>query len=180
MANPASVRSDLVHASLALKATRGLKLATLFGPEHGIWANAQDLVEVSDSRDPRTGLPVHSLYGRTRVPTPGMLAGLDAVVVDLQDVGSRYYTFVYTMLHVLEACAREGRKVVILDRPNPLGRRGRGRQPAGARVRLLRGPAPPARAPRPHHRRAGPALPRGARARTWRWRSCACGAGSGR
>ena len=121
MANPASVRSDLVHASLALLATRGLKLTALFGPEHGIWANAQDLVEVSDSRDPRTGLPVHSLYGRTRVPSPSSLSGLDAVVVDLQDVGARYYTFVYTMLHVLEACAREGKKVVVLDRPNPLG-----------------------------------------------------------
>ena len=121
VANPASVRCDLVHASLARKATRGLKLVALFGPEHGIWANAQDLVEVSDSRDPRTDLPVHSLYGRTRVPSAGSLSGLDVVVVDLQDVGSRYYTFVYTMLHVLEACAREGKKVVVLDRPNPLG-----------------------------------------------------------
>ena len=74
VANPASVRCDLVHASVALQATRGLKLAALFGPEHGIWANAQDLVEVSDSRDPRTGLPVHSLYGRTRTPSPGSLS----------------------------------------------------------------------------------------------------------
>jgi uncharacterized protein YbbC (DUF1343 family) len=124
VANPASVTADLLHASLALKAARGLKLVALFGPEHGIWANAQDLVEVDDSRDPRTGLAVHSLYGRTRVPTAGMLAGLDAMVVDLQDVGSRYYTYVYTMLHVLEACAHEGRRVVILDRPNPLGGEG--------------------------------------------------------
>ena len=121
VANPASVTSDFVHASQALKATRGVKLVTLFGPEHGIWANAQDLVEVDDTRDPRTGLSVHSLYGRTRVPTAGMLAGLDAVLVDLQDVGSRYYTYVYTMLYVMEACAREGRKVIVLDRPNPLG-----------------------------------------------------------
>lgn len=121
MANPASATSDLRHATVALKGTRGLKLVTLFGPEHGIWANAQDLVEVDDTRDPRTGLAVHSLYGRTRVPSSAMLAGLDAVVIDLQDVGSRYYTYVYTMLYVLEACAREGRKVVILDRPNPLG-----------------------------------------------------------
>jgi uncharacterized protein YbbC (DUF1343 family) len=121
VANPASVTSDYRHATVALKGTRGVKLVTLFGPEHGIWANAQDLVEVDDTRDPRTGLAVHSLYGRTRVPTSGMLAGLDAVVIDLQDVGSRYYTYVYTMLYVLEACAREGRKVVILDRPNPLG-----------------------------------------------------------
>jgi len=121
VANPASVTSDLVHASIALSGLRGVKLRALFGPEHGIWANAQDLVEVDDSRDARTGLPVHSLYGRSRIPTPAMLSGLDAVVVDLQDVGSRYYTFIYTMLYVLEACARDGRKVVILDRPNPLG-----------------------------------------------------------
>ena len=121
LANPASVASDLTHASLALRGVKSLKLRGLFGPEHGIWANAQDLVEVDDSRDPRTGLPVHSLYGRTRVPTQTMLSGLEAVVVDLQDVGSRYYTFIYTMLYVLEACARDGRKVVILDRPNPLG-----------------------------------------------------------
>jgi uncharacterized protein YbbC (DUF1343 family) len=121
LANPASVTGDLLHASLALKSTRGARLVALFGPEHGIWANAQDLVEVDDSRDPRTGLAVHSLYGRTRVPTAGMLSGLDAVLVDLQDVGSRYYTYVYTMLHLMEACGREGRKVVVLDRPNPLG-----------------------------------------------------------
>ena len=106
VANPASVSGDFLHASVALQSTRGLKLTALFGPEHGIWANAQDLVEVDDSRDPRTGLPVHSLYGRTRVPTSSALAGIDAVVVDLQDVGARYYTYVYTMLYVLEACAK--------------------------------------------------------------------------
>jgi uncharacterized protein YbbC (DUF1343 family) len=121
VANPASVDARLEHASLALRSTRGVKLVTLFGPEHGIWANAQDLVEVDDSRDAQTGLAVHSLYGRTRIPTSGMLAGLDAVLVDLQDVGSRYYTYAYTMLYVLEACAREGKKVFVLDRPNPIG-----------------------------------------------------------
>jgi uncharacterized protein YbbC (DUF1343 family) len=121
VANPTSVTSGLAHAALALSASRRFSLAALFGPEHGIWADAQDLVEVGDSRDPRTGLPVFSLYGRTRVPTREMLAGLDAVVFDVQDVGSRYYTFIYTMLHVLEACARDGRTAVVLDRPNPLG-----------------------------------------------------------
>ena len=110
LANPASVTRELVHAALALKGCRSFRLAALFGPEHGVWANAQDLIEVDDSRDPVTGLPVHSLYGRTRVPTPEMLGGLDVVVVDLQDLGSRYYTFIYTMLHVLEACARDGRR----------------------------------------------------------------------
>ena len=73
------------------------------------------------ARDRETGLPVYSLYGETRVPTPAMLAGVDAMVYDVQDVGSRYYTFVYTMLHVMQACAREKKRVVVLDRPNPLG-----------------------------------------------------------
>jgi uncharacterized protein YbbC (DUF1343 family) len=121
VANPSSITPDLVHASLGLKARRGVKLVALFGPEHGIAADAQDLVEVDDSRDRGTGLPVHSLYGETRIPTPGMLAGLDAMVFDVQDVGSRYYTFVYTMLHVMAACARDGKRVVVLDRPNPIG-----------------------------------------------------------
>jgi uncharacterized protein YbbC (DUF1343 family) len=121
VANPASVTKELEPAAIALAAAKGLRLQALFGPEHGVWADAQDLVEVGDSRDSRTGLPVHSLYGRTRVPTPEMLAGLDAVVFDMQDVGARYYTFAYTLLHMLEACAREGRRVVVLDRPNPLG-----------------------------------------------------------
>lgn len=76
---------------------------------------------MEDGRDPRTGLPVFSLYGETRVPTKRMLEGLDTLVFDLQDVGSRYYTFIYTLLHALEACARHARRLVVLDRPNPLG-----------------------------------------------------------
>jgi uncharacterized protein YbbC (DUF1343 family) len=121
VANPASITPDLVHASIALGQAGDAELLALFGPEHGISADAQDLVEVGFARDPVTGLPVFSLYGKTRVPTARMLAGLDAIVVDLQDVGSRYYTYIYTMLHVLEACAREHKRVVVLDRPNPLG-----------------------------------------------------------
>jgi uncharacterized protein YbbC (DUF1343 family) len=123
VANPASVTADLVHAALALKSVRAFRLVSLFGPEHGIWANAQDLVEVDDSHDPATGLPVHSLYGRTRIPTPEMLSGIDTLIVDLQDVGARYYTFAYTMLHAMQACAAYGRRLVVLDRPNPLGGR---------------------------------------------------------
>jgi uncharacterized protein YbbC (DUF1343 family) len=121
VANPSSVTGDLVHAAHALGSSRAFRLEALFGPEHGIWGDAQDLVEVPDGRDPRTGFPVFSLYGPTRVPTARMLEGLDALVFDLQDVGSRYYTFVYTMLHALEACAEHGRTLVVLDRPNPLG-----------------------------------------------------------
>ena len=119
--NPSSITPGLAHASVALSGRRGLTVAALFGPEHGIAADAQDLVEVGHSRDRETGLPVYSLYGETRVPTPEMLAGVDAMVYDVQDVGSRYYTFVYTMLHVMEACARESKRVVVLDRPNPIG-----------------------------------------------------------
>ena len=119
--NPASVTSDYAHASVALHGRRGVRLAALFGPEHGIAADAQDLVEVGHSRDRATGLPVFSLYGETRVPTPAMLDELDAMVFDVQDVGARYYTFVYTMLHVMQACARDGKRLVVLDRPNPLG-----------------------------------------------------------
>jgi uncharacterized protein YbbC (DUF1343 family) len=119
--NPSSITRDLVHASLALGERRGVELGALFGPEHGIAADAQDLVEVGHSRDRATGLPVYSLYGETRVPTASMLREVDVMVYDVQDVGARYYTFVYTMLHVMEACAREGKRVVVLDRPNPLG-----------------------------------------------------------
>lgn len=121
IANAASVTPDLLHASLALKSWKTVRLVALFGPEHGTWGAAQDLVEVEDSRDPATRLPIHSLYGRTRAPTARMLEGIDALVFDVQDVGSRYYTFIYTMLHALEACARHGRRLVVLDRPNPLG-----------------------------------------------------------
>lgn len=119
--NAASVTGDLVHASLALQASRAVRLKALFGPEHGVRGDAQDLVEVDGGRDRATGLPVHSLYGRTRAPTAEMLAGLDALLFDLQDVGARFYTFIYTMLNALEACARHGRRLVVLDRPNPLG-----------------------------------------------------------
>jgi uncharacterized protein YbbC (DUF1343 family) len=121
IANPTAVTSGLVHAAQALHRARGVRLSALFGPEHGIWADAQDLIEVEDSRDPLTRLPVFSLYGKTRVPTAAMLGGLDALVFDVQDVGSRYYTFIYTMLHALEACAAHGRALIVLDRPNPLG-----------------------------------------------------------
>jgi uncharacterized protein YbbC (DUF1343 family) len=119
--HPAAVTGHFEHSATALAGRRAVRLAALFGPEHGIWADAQDLVEVADSRDRATGLPVRSLYGPNRIPTREMLAGVDVLVVDLQDVGSRYYTYVYTMLQCLEAAARDGRGVVVLDRPNPLG-----------------------------------------------------------
>ena len=101
----------------------GVKLVALFGPEHGLSGEAQDLIAVAG--EAAEGVRVHSLYGDTFAslkPTPDMLAGLDVFVIDLVDVGSRYYTFQATMLYCMEACAAVGLPVVVLDRPNPLGR----------------------------------------------------------
>ena len=121
IANPTAVTGDLTHAALHLKSLKGTKLVALFGPEHGVFANAQDLEEVGDLKDPRTGLKVFSLYGETRIPTPKMLLGIDTLIFDIQDVGSRYYTFIYTMLHAMQACAAHGVRLIVLDRPNPIG-----------------------------------------------------------
>jgi len=101
--------------------TRGVKLVALFGPEHGIYGNFKAATAIADSTDPRTGLPVYSLHGTHRKPTPKMLAGLDAMVIDLQDIGTRSYTFVSCMLYTMAACFENGVEVVVLDRPNPLG-----------------------------------------------------------
>jgi uncharacterized protein YbbC (DUF1343 family) len=105
IANPTTVTADLVHGALALRDARAFKLTTLFGPEHGIWADAQDLIHVEDSRDSATGLRVYSLYGKRLAPSAEMLDDVDALVYDVQDVGSRYYTFIYTMLHAMARSA---------------------------------------------------------------------------
>lgn len=119
--HPASVTSDLVFGVEAVR-DAGLDLRVLFGPQHGARGEKQDNMIESDSYvDPVTGLPVHSLYGAVRKPTPEMLAGLDAVLFDLQDVGVRVYTFVWTMALAMEACAEAGVRFVVLDRPNPVG-----------------------------------------------------------
>ena len=119
--HPASVTSDLVFGVDAVR-DAGLDLRVLFGPQHGARGEKQDNMIESDSYvDPVTGLPVHSLYGAVRKPTPEMLAGLDAVLFDLQDVGVRVYTFVWTMALAMEACAEAGVRFVVLDRPNPVG-----------------------------------------------------------
>lgn len=117
IANPATVDSAMRHAADRLRETGQLK--ALFGPEHGIAGHAQDHIEVEDRSD--AGIPVHSLYGATRIPTPQMLTGLDALVFDVQDIGSRYYTFIWTMAHAMQACARDGKEAIVLDRPNPIG-----------------------------------------------------------
>ena len=120
IANPTTVDRTLAHGIDLLNARDDIDIAVLFGPEHGLRATAQDLIEVGDNADPITGLPVRSLYGPTRVPTEEMLDGLDAVVFDIQDVGSRYYTYIWTMAHSMEACARDDVELIVLDRPNPI------------------------------------------------------------
>src|SRR5437899_5961057 len=121
LAHQASVDARLRHAVTLLRDVRGARLAALFAPEHGLWGAAQDHAAIASTRDPATGLPVTSLYGGRRIPTAAMLRGLDVLVIDLQDVGSRYYTFQWTMALAMQACARAGVRVLVLDRPNPLG-----------------------------------------------------------
>ena len=121
LAHQASVDHRLTHATELLADLGGARLARLLAPEHGFWGAPQDHAHVRSTRDPASKLPVLSLYGARRTPTPAMLRGLDALVVDLQDVGARYYTFAWSMVLAMRACARAGVAVVVLDRPNPLG-----------------------------------------------------------
>ena len=121
IAHPASVTRDLVPAADALLQA-GYGLRALFGPQHGALGEKQDnMIESDHFVDARTGLPVHSLYSETRKPTPDMLHGLDAVLFDLQDVGVKVYTFVWTMALAMEACGEAGIRFIVLDRPNPVG-----------------------------------------------------------
>ena len=121
LAHQASVDGRLAHAAELLGDLRGAQLVRLLAPEHGLWGAAQDHAPIRSTRDTATRRRVWSLYGARRAPTPAMLRGLDALVIDLQDVGSRYYTFAWTMLLAMRACARAGVHVIVLDRPNPLG-----------------------------------------------------------
>jgi uncharacterized protein YbbC (DUF1343 family) len=119
--HPASVNNRLEHAVPIFGRSKKFRLTTLFGPQHGIFGQTQDnMVEWDGFRDPATGLPVYSLYGATRKPGTGMLSDVDVLVVDLQDVGSRYYTFIWTLELCMEACNDAGKTIVVLDRPNPL------------------------------------------------------------
>lgn len=121
LTHPAGVNRNGVSTVDVLRRAPGTKLVALFGPEHGIYGNEKAEVRIDDRRDERTGLPVYSLYGRTRKPTPAMLKGLDAMVIDLQDVGTRSYTYVSAMKLTMEACFEANVEVIVLDRPNPLG-----------------------------------------------------------
>jgi uncharacterized protein YbbC (DUF1343 family) len=121
--NQSAVTSDLRHVVDLLHRGRGWKLTTLFGPEHGIWGEAQDMAHVDHSIDPMTGLTVYSLYGTSEkdlAPRQELLRNLDALVIDLQDIGSRYYTFIYTMALCMREAAQAGVQVIVLDRPNPI------------------------------------------------------------
>lgn len=121
VSNPASVDARFRHVADRAEAA-GVRIGALFGPQHGFRADLQEnMIESAHARDRGRDVPVYSLYSETRVPTAEMLAGLDALVIDLQDVGTRIYTFIYTMANCLVAAARHGLPVVVCDRPNPIG-----------------------------------------------------------
>jgi uncharacterized protein YbbC (DUF1343 family) len=123
LAHPASVTRDLTHAIDALAALGDLRLAAAFVPQHGMRGDKQDnMIESQDYVDPRHRIPVFSLYGEVRRPAARMLEPCDVILVDLQDLGCRIYTFITTVLYILEACAAANKAVVVLDRPNPAGR----------------------------------------------------------
>ncbi len=123
LAHPASVTAELVHSLDALAALPGMNVTAAFGPQHGLRGDKQDnMMESPDFNDPVHGIAVFSLYGEVRRPTGQMMGAFDVLLVDLQDLGCRIYTFITTLLYVLEAAAAHGKSVWVLDRPNPVGR----------------------------------------------------------
>jgi uncharacterized protein YbbC (DUF1343 family) len=119
--NQSSVDHELRHAADLLHDHPGINLTALFGPQHGIRGDVQDnMVETAHSMDRKTGLPIHSLYSETREPTEQMLENVDLLVFDMQDVGCRIYTFIYTLANCMRAAERYGKRVIVLDRPNPI------------------------------------------------------------
>lgn len=123
LAHPASVTSNLTHTMDALAAIDSINLTAAFSPQHGLRGDKQDnMVESEEYRDPVHGIPVFSLYGEVRRPTQEMIEQCDVILVDLQDLGCRIYTFITTLLYILEAAAEQAKKVIVLDRPNPAGR----------------------------------------------------------
>jgi uncharacterized protein YbbC (DUF1343 family) len=120
--NPASVDGRLRHIADRLLTHQGAKLAAIFGPQHGFRSDVQEnMIETGHARDPVRRVPVYSLYSETREPTAEMLEGVDVLLIDLQDVGTRIYTYIYTMANCLRACARHGVQAIVCDRPNPIG-----------------------------------------------------------
>lgn len=120
--NPASIDGRFQHTADRLVADEGVEVRALFGPQHGFRSDLQDnMIETPHAQDARRRVPVYSLYSETREPTAAMLEGIDAIVVDLQDVGTRVYTYIYTMANCMRAAARHGIRVIVCDRPNPIG-----------------------------------------------------------
>ncbi|MGM0749759.1 MAG: exo-beta-N-acetylmuramidase NamZ family protein [Bacillota bacterium] len=119
--NPTGVNSSLKSSVDVLSQDPDIQLTTLYGPEHGVRGDAQAGDEVASYIDEKTGLPVYSLYGKTKKPTPEMLKNVDVLVFDIQDVGTRYYTYIYTMAYAMEAAKENGIPFIVLDRPNPQG-----------------------------------------------------------
>lgn len=123
LAHPASVTANLTHALDALAALDDIDITTAFGPQHGLRGDKQDnMMESPDFNDPVHGIPVYSLYGEVRRPTRESMDSFDVVLIDMQDLGCRIYTFITTLLYMLEAAAEHGKSVWVLDRPNPAGR----------------------------------------------------------
>ncbi len=119
--HPASITNNFSHSADNCFKSKKFHISALFGPQHGIRGETQDnMIEWNSFMDKKTGSPVYSLYGKTRKPSPEMLRNIDVMVIDLQDVGARYYTFIWTMALVMEACEEQNKAVVILDRPNPI------------------------------------------------------------
>ena len=128
LGHPASVTRGGQHSLDALAECADIRLTAAFGPQHGMRGDKQDnMIESEDYTDPALGIPVFSLYGKVRRPTPAMLESFDVLLVDLQDIGTRIYTFVTTVGYLLEAAAATGKSVWLLDRPNPAGRAIEGR-----------------------------------------------------
>ena len=122
VANPASVDTSLQHITNFVSSLPNVRLAALFGPQHGFQSDVQDnMIETDHTDHPTLGVPIYSLYGEMREPTAEMLTGLDTLVIDLQDVGTRVYTYIHTMTNCLAACATHNVPVVVCDRPNPVG-----------------------------------------------------------
>ncbi len=122
LANPASANRDFRHIVDQLAEADDLSLAAIFGPQHGFRSDLQDnMIETPHTTDPKRGVPIFSLYSETREPTKEMLDLIDVLVIDIQDVGARIYTFIYTMANCLRAAAKTGTPVIVCDRPNPIG-----------------------------------------------------------
>jgi uncharacterized protein YbbC (DUF1343 family) len=122
LCNHASVDRGLAHIVDELSAADGVTLAAIFGPQHGFRSDVQDnMIETPHRDDPHRRVPIYSLYSETREPTAEMLRGLDVLVIDLQDIGARIYTYIYTVANCLRACGRHGVPVIVCDRPNPIG-----------------------------------------------------------